>query len=191
MPRKFLTMLAIALVLKLAPISSYALVMLSFEPTPANVSVNDAFSVDLIADIPAAEAVNHWGLDLAFDTSVLSLDSFTKAPIWSGGLGLCSFDGDEICGNAMVPSVSGISTLGTFNFTAVGVGSTVLDLSVTAGDSSEGFYLSAFGIPIGVWDWDYTAGLVNVEPAATVPEPAIFILMVLGLAGLGFARRKA
>ena len=190
MPRIFLTLSAITLVLNLASNSSHALIMLSFDPSPANVSVNDVFSVDLIADIPANEAVNSWGLDLAFDNSVLSLDSFTKAPIWSGGLGLCSFDGDEICGSAMVPSVTGISTLGTFNFTAVGMGSTLLELSVTAGDTSEGFYLSVIGIPIGTWDWDYTAGEVNVGPAASVPEPAIFILMAVGIAGLSFARRK-
>jgi len=171
--------------------SSHALIILSINPTPADVSVNDTFLVDLIADIPAAEAINSWGLDLSFDSSVLTLNSFTKAPIWSGGLGLCSFDGDEICGNAMVPSVGGLSALGTFNFTAIGIGSTVLDLSVTAGDTTEGFTLfSVIGTPIGVRDWDYSAGLVNVGPAASVSEPAVLTLMAFGIAALGFSKRK-
>jgi hypothetical protein len=157
---------------------------------PADVSVSDTFSVDLIADIPADEAINSWGLDLAFDSSVLTLDSFTRGGIWGGGLGLCSLDGDEICGNALVPSVSGISTLGTFNFTAIGIGSTFLDLSVTAGDITEGFRLSTAAFPIATRDWDYSAGLVNVAPAASVSEPAILTLMAFGITAFGFSNRK-
>ena len=191
MLKKFLTILSVSLLLVLASRPGYAIVTLSFAPASSNVSLNDAFSVDLIADIPANEAINSWGLDLAFDAAVLSLDSFTKAPIWTGGLGSCSLDNDEICGNAMVPSISGISTLGTFNFTAVGVGSTALDLSATAGDITEGFRLSIAGIPIVIPDWDYTPGQVNVRPASPVPEPAVLALMVFGLAGLGMVRRKA
>ena len=190
MPVKFLHTTAITIVLMIGAYSSHATILLSFDPTPVDVSVSDTFSVDLIADIPADEAINSWGLDLAFDTSVLSLDSFDKAPIWSGGLGLCSLDGDEICGNALVPSIIGISTLGTFNFTAIGVGATSLELAVTTGDITEGFVLSNAGLPIGNRVWDYSPGSVNVEAAGSVPEPSLLALWSVGLLALGVLRFK-
>ena len=187
---KFLMFLIVSFMLILASRPGYAIVMLSFNPSSSNVSLNDTFSVDLIADIPDTQAINSWGLDLAFDAAVLSLDSFTKAPIWTGGLGSCALDSDEICGYALVPSISGISTLGTFNFTAIGVGSTALNLSATDGDITEGFRLSIAGIPIIIPDWGYTPGQINVRPAMPVPEPAVLALVLLGLAGLGISRRK-
>lgn len=189
---RFLTTVTIAVFSTLVSLSSHALITLSFDPTPAEVSLNDTIAVDLIADIPAAESINSWGLDISFDSSVLTLNSFTKGPIWTGGLGSCSLDDDEICGSALVPSINGSSLLGTFNFTAIGIGSSALDLSVTEGDITEGFRLVVPASPIGgSIDWNYSAGLVNVGPSGSVSEPAILTLMAFGIAAIGFFKRKS
>ena len=59
--------------------------------------------------------------------------------------------------------------LATLTFQGLSVGTTNLDLSVTTGDNTEGFYLD----PTGTAAWTYTTGSI------TVPEPASMTLLAL------------
>jgi hypothetical protein len=96
-------------------------------------------------------------------------------PAWTAG----SADGDGLGGVSFPAGLSGVVTLATITLQGDAIGTTALDLAITAGDLTEGFALD----PVG-FDADVTlgSGVLNV-----VPEPAS--LSLLALAGLLIRRR--
>lgn len=163
------------------PVSVY------FEPISSDVILNDTFSVAIKADIP--DPILGWGLDLSYDTSVLTLNSLTIGPGWGASPG---GDGDFLAALAFPLTTPGTGiTLATLDFSADAIGSANLSLSTTPGDLTEGFALL---IPGQFAEINFSTGSVSVsDPGATapVPEPGTMILFGTGLIGLaGFSRRK-
>jgi hypothetical protein len=170
-----------AILVGLIPITGWAVpVTVFFEPSASVVDPGDIFTVDLKADIP--DPVLGWGLDVSFDTAILSLGSITIDPLWFPGT---SFDGDGLVGLAFPTAISGTDIrLAQLTFTGLSPGTTSLVASATALDFTEGFAL----FPTGFADVTFVEGSVSVTP-----EPGTFLLMSTGLLvmlGYGWRRRR-
>src|SRR4029077_2824355 len=77
-----------------------------FNPASTTVAAGNSFAVQLVADIPSP--VVGWGLDLSYDTSLLSLESIEMGPLWFTA---SAADGDGLAGLAFPSPISGQSTL--------------------------------------------------------------------------------
>ena len=116
-----------------APIhSSYATVIVSFNPSDINVPVGSSFSVDVFVEIPEGEYFTNWGLIFDYNDSLISLDSITMGETWGGDL----FSGSDACpacdvATGLMPGlpVNYDHILATLDFTCLGEGITSLDIS--------------------------------------------------------------
>jgi hypothetical protein len=140
------------------------------DPLEVVAAPGELFEIRILADIP--EPVVGWGLDLGYDSGVLSLAMApVVGPLW---VEVLAPDGDGLAGYAFPSSISGQSILlATLVFWAEQAGETDLIVSVTPGDLTEGFPLD----PSGFADAVFEPGHV-----AVVPEP-----VPIALAGLGWA----
>ena len=135
----------------------------------------------------ASETIAGWGLDLNFDSNILSLDNLFVAP----GFMTVNGDGDGLGGLIPFgqPGLSGSDILlATINFTAIGSGISELFTSSTASDLNEGFLSAPFFQPISYSD---IATNITVTGSSEVPEPSTFLLMLLATFALVTLRRKA
>jgi hypothetical protein len=148
-----------------------ATVSISLSPPAASVSIGQSFSVDINADIAAP--IVAWGVNLVFDSNILTLDSNTVGAAWFPASG--SRPGD-LAGIAFPSPVTGLDVLLTrLNFTAVGTGQTILTLSIDPNNLTEGFPLLAGTFA----DFTLGNGFVTVNDAsAAVPEPSTSALMI-------------
>lgn len=160
--------------------SASATIIVSFESDRTSVGLHEQFSVNLWADIPAADPVIGWGLDLLLDETVFALRSVTLGNIWLGfptpdldGLGGLSFSG-----------IHGRTLLAVLQLEAVGVGSSLLSIGTTSGDFTEGFALRS---PGKFANYDVNTSRITV---AEVSAPLSLPLFGLGVALLGFARKR-
>jgi len=158
---------------------AWAAVIVRFEPSDKTVNLNNepTFTMDIVADIP--DPVVGWGLDLTIDnpTIVSQVGSPAAGPLWSSAY---APDGDELAALAFPDSVSGTDILlATITFSANTQGETDLHLSITQGDSSEGFPLD----PTGFAEVTFEYAHITVTP-----EPAT--LSLLALSGLAVVRRR-
>jgi len=163
-------------------------ISVTFDPLSTDVEVGDIFNVDVVAFIP--DPVLGWGLDVSYDTGVLSQAG--PPVIGSDWNVVFAPDGDGLAGIAPFPTgVSGTDVLlATLSFEALAAGSTVLSASATPGDLTEGFPL-AFPAPPGSFaEVTFEDGAVSVASASQIPEPETFALLGLGMAGMVFGRRK-
>jgi len=159
---------------------SWATVTAGFDPAVDTQMVGNLFTIDIVADIPEAEPVLGWGLDLTIDDpAVISqVGSPVIGPLWYAAY---APDGDELAALAFDQSVSGTNVLlATITFSADAVGQTDLILSVTDGDLTEGFPLD----PTGFAEVSFEPGDVTV-----IPEPLAMVLVVM-MAGLLAVRRR-
>jgi hypothetical protein len=173
MSRTLKTCTALAALL-IATATASATVSVDFVPGSATTTVGGTASYDLVATI--SDPVLGWGLDLVIgDPLIGSLVNVSVDPAWTAG----SADGDGLGGVSFPAGLSGVVTLATITLQGNAIGTTALDLAITAGDLTEGFALD----PVG-FDADVTlgSGVLNV-----VPEPAS--LSLLALAGLLIRRR--
>ena len=177
---------ALLLIVSSAEASLVSDVVVRFDPPMQTVSINDVFTVDLIADISAP--VVGWGLDV--DLSVPTIASISAPPIvvFPPWIAATAADGDGLAGLAdpFAPtngSVSGAGILlATLTFQADAQGTTDLLTSVTPGDLTEGFALD----PTGFATITFQPGEVTV-----IPEPATLLPLLAVLScGLGLTRSR-
>jgi len=140
-----------------------------FDPTTQNVPLAAGMTtVDVVADIPEAEAILAWGLDLSLVGTSVALDSVAiNETDWDA---VFAPDGDGLAAIAPLANAvwgNGI-VLATLSFTLEEEGLTELILSDTPGDLNEGFALEGSGFA----DVIYHTGAINV------PEPASLLLLV-------------
>jgi opacity protein-like surface antigen len=182
----------------LACLSSQAQAIdISFEPTNQAVGIGETVSVDLRISGLGDDILTGFDLDLLFDDSILGFDSFdfgTDLDIFGFGTNLqfvtdlgfgtvnvfeLSFDLDADL-QAFQPNDF---VLGTFNFTALSLGVSSLDVNIL-GLAGEFVFDPDLG-------YDVAKSLsANVLPGSvTVPEPGTLMLLLSGLFGLYLSRR--
>lgn len=163
-----------ALLMGLLVSPAMANIVAGFDPVVSTPAINEIFDVNIVADIPQAEGLAGWGLDLAFDGGVADLLGVTINLPW---VPVYAPDGDELAGIGYLECVWGEDVvLATLTFQYLG-GTTPLDLSYTPTDLTEGFALCGGGFAAG----DFVRGWIT-------PEPATLSLLVLG--GLALIRRR-
>lgn len=169
--------------LMMSTFSAQADLVLSFGESDVEVGLNDTFTLDLYVDVTApVDSIISWGLDLDLsNSSLLNLNSFTLGgDFTSFSLGV---DADGIGGAAFGPLFGSNILLGTFEFTAVGYGSTSASTSTTLGDIFEGFTTTNLFTPTV-----FNSPSANISVVSAPATVGLFGIAVLGLAGL---RRKA
>lgn len=165
-------------------------VILAFQPTTStDVNVGESITVNLVASTEFdGDVFFGWGLDLNFDSALLSLESMLIAPNF-----IPPFASDDgLGGTSMGTLLSGSNILlATLTFKALGAGLVDLLTSATLGDLNEGF--SGLAGPAMVTfsnaSIDFT---INDATNGQVPEPssiALFLIAAMGLVSL--RRRKA
>ncbi len=144
---------------------------------PADVSIDPVgatATVDILADIPQADAILGWGLDLLLgDLRLASMTGVTIGPLFNPAF---APDGDELAGLAFPDPVFGDGILlATVELTGNGLGVTSMVLGATDGDLTEGFALFGSGFATV----QYGDGTVTVTP-----EPASLAMLALGILAL-------
>ena len=156
-----------------------ALSSVRVETSNASPVIGSTFEVQIIADF--SDPILGFGLDLDFDASALSVVSLPIiGPDW---FGVASADGDGLAGLAGGIGVVGTDVLlATLILSADAVGLTLLDLSITVADLTEGFAL----IPTGFDTVEFTGTQIEVTP-----EPSTSLLLSFGLLALAQRGRAA
>jgi hypothetical protein len=170
--------------LLMSTFSAQAALVLSFGETDVEVGLNDTFTLELFVNVTArVDSIISWGLDLdLLDSSFLNLNSFTPGGDFVLVPSLLSDDG--IGGtSALGPLFGSNILLGTFEFTAIGFGSTVASTSNTLGETFEGFITTNFFGPSV-----FNSASANVSVVSAPATVGLFAIAALGLAGF---RRKA
>jgi hypothetical protein len=166
--RTLYTLRWLLLLLFVAPAAHAAVIARVLAPAGPH-GVGSTLAVELRADLD--DPVLGWGLDLAYDPSLLLLTGAPSiGPAWSG---FPAPDGDGLAAIALGDGLSGANVLlATLSFQALGPGTAQLLLSASLADLTEGFALD----PVGFAD----ASFVGAE-IVIVPEPATALLLLAGL----------
>ena len=169
-----------------------AIPIVSVQPSTQEVVVGQNFFVDIsISDVTDLFT---WGMAVAFDPAVIEAIGDAEGPfLQTGGTtffipGIINNAAGDIEAAATllgsIPGVTGSGTLWTIEFKALAIGASTLSLfnislfdSTTPGSNT-------------IEDFDIVNGSVTVKRSSAAPEPAILALMGLGLAGIGYQRRK-
>jgi len=171
----------LALVLGGLAMSASADIAVSLNPSYTLIDLNSPmppYYVDIVADIPEADAIVGWGLDL--DVALPGVADWTFVTVGPAWTGTPAPDGDDLAGLAFPTPVFGTGVvLARVEFTGYSVGLTGVLPGVTPTDLNEGFVkLGGAFVPA-----TFAGGEVEV-----VPEPAT--LTLLALVGLVVLRRR-
>lgn len=172
------------------PLQSNAAIIVSFDTSAASVNAGETFEVDVVADIPALEAVLGWGIDIASSDPAIALQVGVPVigPLWSAAP---TMDGDGLAGLAFPLPISGVDVvLATLTFEALSIGVVDLAASISPLDFTEGFPLAPPASPGSLADVTFLDLSITVEPALPVPEPGTGFVVALGLAGIVVAQRR-
>lgn len=167
----------------LIPAQSSATIIVSFDTSASSV-------VDVVADIPALEAVLGWGIDIALSDPAIAqqVGAPVIGPLWSAAP---TMDGDGLAGLAFPLPISGVDVvLATLTFEALEIGTVDLAASVSPLDFTEGFPLAPPASPGSLADVTFLDLSMTVGPALSVPEPGTGFVVALGLAGIVVAQRR-
>ena len=182
-----LAIVAALVVLAAVPAHGAAILMVDPSSTTIPGPLGQTFTLDI--DISGVTDLYSFAFSVNVDPDVLSITSVTEGSFLSGG-GETTFLPGTIDGEGNVfgvsdtlvgpvPGVSGDGTLATITFTTVGGGTTPVDIfSVKLFDS--------LGNPIV----SGSPGQGSVTVTTSVPEPASWALLGLGLAGLSLLRKR-
>lgn len=155
-------------------------------PAGNTVLLGNSIAVEIVADIPEADRVIGWGIDLAIDDGAIA--GLVGAPVIGADFDpVFAPDGDGLAGLAPTPPGVGVwgddVVLATVVFQGLALGTTGL----TLGDDNPADLTEGFAVeppPTGVFaNVVYNAGSLTV-----VPEPASLALLALG--GLVAIRRR-
>lgn len=177
--------------LLMSTFSAQADLVLSFGESDVEVELNDTFTLELYVDVTAGvDSIISWSLDLDLsDSSLLTLSSFTLGSDFLSLPSTLSVDG--IGGaSALGPLFGSNILLGTFEFTAVGIGSTVASTSTSLDEGFEGFATANFFGP-SVFNSASANISVTGNPPVEASAPATLGLFAIALVGLVSLRRKA
>ncbi len=164
-----------------------AAISVSIEPSYTLVNVGETFTVDILADITSIDAIVGWGMDLSFDSLILSHNPLTNVLIGPSFSAAPTLDGDGLAGLLPFspPPITGVSgndvLLATMTFQATQTGTTALAGGFTLSDLTEGFVQ----LGGGQVDVAFNGGLVQV-----IPAPTAAVLGLIGLAAVATTRRR-
>jgi len=160
----------------LGMVSASADIMVTLDPEHTIIDpVGGTALVDIVADIPEADAIAGWGLDLnVTNPGIATWDLVAIGPLFDPVQQ--NPDGDLLGGLAFPDCVFGDGVLlATVQFTGHVYGVTPIALGVTEGDLTEGFALC---------DTGFAVAILGDGDICVVPEPASLALLALGLVAL-------
>jgi len=161
-------------------LSASADITVGFDPMDAYTTVGGTVDVGIYADIPEAEAIVGWGMDVLVDFPGIAdiTNVAINETLFDAAAG---FDGDGLA--ALVPAAGNVwgtdVLLGTLTFTGYSLGTTpIMGADDNPADLTEGFAIDP-DLGGGFAMMNYLGGFVHV-----VPEPASLALLALGLVAL-------
>jgi len=148
------------------------------------VSISDVFAP---SSSPPIELLA-FGFDVDVSSTVLSFTGGNVESPFNDNSG--SFPGTDVAGSVFPGLVASDFTeplaLATLSFTAIGAGTSNIDILSNLSDLNEGlFYFMSNRVELS------GSTSVNVRVAGQIPEPATFTLVGLGLAGIGYRRHRS
>ena len=185
--------IAILVLLQFGPASAATL---SFDPSNQSVGLSDSVLVDLRISGLGDDILTGFDLDISFDDSILGFQGFTFVTglgpgtindVTDSGGGIVnvfelSFETDE----DLMASQPNDFVLGTFNFNALSIGTSALDI-IIIGLAGEFVFDDLLGMEVASeLSADTQSGSVSV-----IPVPAAIWLFGTALIGLvGFSKRR-
>ena len=184
-----------------------AALLISIDPATQDVNIGDPVSVDIVAS-GITDPIGGFFFNISFSNAILTGDSYTIAP--GGGLGLFDdfsfgFTGgtgspldlfviaDPLLDEAGLAAAQGASfILATVRFVAAANGLSPIrieqfDISNWDGTSTLPAEASNGEVCVGR---QIGPNVVAPDPCARVPEPGVFAMVGVGLAGLAVALRR-